>query len=414
MKDPVNKWIKVALFNFLLAGLIGGTLRFAFVKEIEWLSYKTFQEAHEHLALLGWSYQALFSLLLAAFIPSDKMIQKKYTILFWCNQILVILITLNFIIAGLNITANILRTLFSFAVFYFIYSFIKDIPRNEKKYLSYSFVKIALLFLGISYLAIYSITPIMMISGTKKLLLYYLAEQFFLHFQYNGWFVFAVLSLVFKLGERMNIEVGPRINLFKNLLVISTFFSFFLSIYWGYQNNRWLLWIASAAGILQILAVIFSWNNLKNLFSALWPNLNKIFRIFLAISILCFLLKLLMQVIVIVPFIASLAFTIRNYVIAYLHLVFIGFLSFFLFGWALHHRFIAEGRMVYAGAYAFMVGFIVMELILFLQGTFLWMGKGFLSFYYPLLFSVTALLPLGLLLMLLNKPRKKYIYREAA
>jgi hypothetical protein len=102
------------------------------------------------------------------------------------------------------------------------------------------------------------------------------------------------------------------------------------------------------------------------------------------------------------PFIATLAFTIRNYVIAYLHLVFIGFISLFLFVWAIEYGYLTLARTIRVGVISFVAGFILVELVLFVQGTLLWIGKGFIAFYYPLLFLISILLPLGLLIITLK------------
>ena len=47
-------------------------------------------------------------------------------------------------------------------------------------------------------------------------------------------------------------------------------------------------------------------------------------------------------------------------------------------------------------------GFILMEILLFGQGTLLWMEKGFIAFYYEILFAVTALLPIAIFIVLIG------------
>ena len=48
----------------------------------------------------------------------------------------------------------------------------------------------------------------------------------------------------------------------------------------------------------------------------------------------------------------------------------------------------------------FIVGFILSEVVLFLQGTMFWGAMGFMPYYYELLFGVSALLPIGLFFIL--------------
>jgi len=51
----------------------------------------------------------------------------------------------------------------------------------------------------------------------------------------------------------------------------------------------------------------------------------------------------------------------------------------------------------------FAVGFILKELTLFIQGTLLWMKKGFMPHYYEIILSVTAILPIALLSVLIGQ-----------
>lgn len=394
------RWFKLALFNFLLAASIGVLLRFAFVNEIKWLNYKSFQHAHSTLALLGWGYLGFFAVILASFNPAIITERKIYRQLFVLSFTLIIISCASFVLFENKIIPNLFITLFSFLVFIFVSNFFKDTSSIYGSRSSYLYLKIALLFLCLSFLGSYVAIWAMLASGAKKILLYYLSSQFFLHFQYNGWFTFGVLGLILKFCEEKGIKTNEKVN--KSILIYlfsGAILSFFISLFWGSQTKLWLLWIAALGGIIQLLPMIIYRRYLFVMIRDLSATLSAQFRIFFVLSIVCFLLKLFMQVIIIVPEIATLAFTIRNYVIAYVHLVFIGMASLFLIAWAIEHKQISVAKTVWMGLYAFVAGFILVEIVLFLQGTLLWMGKGFIDFYYPLLFLVSVLLPLGLLVV---------------
>lgn len=47
-----------------------------------------------------------------------------------------------------------------------------------------------------------------------------------------------------------------------------------------------------------------------------------------------------------------------------------------------------------------LTGFILSEVILFTQGAMFWMQLGFMPYYYLTLFGVSALMPVGLVLVL--------------
>lgn len=396
----VSKWFRLALFNFLLAASIGVLLRFAFVDELKWLNYKAFQNAHSHLALLGWGYLALFALLLSAFAEPDVITKKKYRVLYAVSAVTILLISAGFAVLSNKLIPDFLLVILSFLIFAFAYNFIKDTKARNAGKVSYQFACVALVFLCLSFIGTYVLIPSLIVSGAKKILLYYLSSQFFLHFQYNGWFTFAVLALLLRLAEEKKVPLDQQKN--RRTLYILSFaalLTFFLSLFWGDQKRTGLLAIASSGGILQLGVIIGYSKYFYGIYKAVTAKLNKKFRLLIVISLTCFLLKILMQVIIIVPFIATLAFTIRNYVIAYIHLVFIGMVSLFLFAWAVEHGFLTIVRTVRVGIYSLVTGFILVELVLFVQGTLLWMGMGFISFYYPLLFLVSVLLPLGLLII---------------
>ena len=94
--------------------------------------------------------------------------------------------------------------------------------------------------------------------------------------------------------------------------------------------------------------------------------------------------------------IAMLAYQNRNFIIAYLHLVLIGFISVFVFAAILNIT--STSRLMYKGIVLFLFAFISTELLLVLQ------AGGYLHFlstrsYLQLLFGLSVLFPAGLFLM---------------
>jgi len=104
-----------------------------------------------------------------------------------------------------------------------------------------------------------------------------------------------------------------------------------------------------------------------------------------------------------VPFVAEAAYTIRNYVIGFIHLVLLGVISAFLFSLAYQGGILdRKASLVRIGIVTFVCGILLSELLLFLQGTLLWGAMGFLPFYYEILFAFSALMPFGILLTLIG------------
>jgi hypothetical protein len=408
--SDVSRWFKIALLNFLLAATFGALMRFAFVNELKWFNYKSFQNGHVNLALLGWAYQALCAFLIGAFLPSGCS-AKKYKILFAINQVIIAAIVVNYLLSLGPIAGHVLTLLFSFCAFVFI--FLVTIDTRASAHASsaeFLFLKIALMLLAFSFAGVYTMLTSLLVSGEKKILLYYIGSQFFLHFQYNGWLTFGVFALFVKLARDKKVLLNDtRIKKLAWVMACGVLLTFFLSLYWGNQTKYFLLLIASFGGLLQLSAFIFNWKYLRQLFREVYGKLDSWYRMLILISSICFLLKLIMQIIVVHPQIASLAFTIHNYVIAFIHLVFIGFISMFLFGWAFQKNYITLNAAVRLGIFSLVTGFILVELFLFIQGTMLWMGKGFMDSYYLIIFIATILLPIGLLIIAFKALTKKQI-----
>jgi hypothetical protein len=115
-------------------------------------------------------------------------------------------------------------------------------------------------------------------------------------------------------------------------------------------------------------------------------------------------MKILVQTFVVTPFLATMAYTIRNYVIGFLHLILLGAVSFFIFARARTLISIpAKQNLDKLGLYLFIFGFIATEILLVLQGSMFWAAMGLIPGYYEILFGFTLFLPTGLLCMLLAR-----------
>ncbi|MCK5867256.1 MAG: hypothetical protein KAG14_02565, partial [Mycoplasmataceae bacterium] len=102
--------INIALGYFLIIALLGTLLRLFFVTNIP-LHYKHIVHAHSHVALLGWIYTALTSLIYFCYLK-EHQIQKKYNTLFWFTQVTIIGMLISFPIIGYALYSIIFSTLF--------------------------------------------------------------------------------------------------------------------------------------------------------------------------------------------------------------------------------------------------------------------------------------------------------------
>lgn len=397
-----KKWFNIVLGNFLVAAVMGATLRFAFVEEISWLNFRYFLHGHSHLAMLGWVYLALFILLLRNFVDSERRQKRTYAWLFWSAQASVIGMTIAFPIQGYAPVSITFSTIHILVSYLFAYHFLRDLPAGSRSpSIAYWFIRAAVFFMVLSTLALWALGPILAF-GQKGSAWYYMAVQFFLHFQFNGWFLFAVLGLFFKFLEDKAIPVSMTgARWFFRLLFAANLATYALAVAWA--KPLLSVFMVNSLGVtLQLAALFFFipivWQNRSNILPALhsseggfrWP-----YYLF-PLTFYAFLLKILMQTAVVIPAIAKVAYTIRNFVIGFMHLILLLVVSVALLAFAQQARLIGRNRWINAGLALLLSGMLLSEALLFLQGTLLWAKVGFLLGYYEVLFGLSALMPLGL------------------
>ena len=118
----IKKQVLVSLFYFLIAASLGILLRLFPVTNIN-ATYKYIVHTHSHIALLGWVYVSLTSLIY--YLCIDKQAQKKYIILFWCTQITILGMLVSFPITGYALFSIIFSSLFLICSYWFFAFFQK-------------------------------------------------------------------------------------------------------------------------------------------------------------------------------------------------------------------------------------------------------------------------------------------------
>jgi hypothetical protein len=92
-------------------------------------------------------------------------------------------------------------------------------------------------------------------------------------------------------------------------------------------------------------------------------------RIFLLFSLVSFILKMLLQVGTIFPQLGNAVYGDRPVIIGFLHLVFLGFITFFLLALLIENRYFSRrGKQVVIPFVVFSFGIIANEVVLMLQG----------------------------------------------
>jgi len=396
-----KSWILISLLNFFIATLMGLILRAAFVWEIDWLDYRNMLHGHSHVALLGWLYLGFFLLIHAQLLPNEKASKPIYSWLFWLTQISVAGMMIAFPLqgyAGFSIFFSSLHIVLSYL---FAFRVWKDhIKGNVQISL---LLKTALTFHVLSTFGVWGVAVIMG-SGGGGGVLYQVAIQFYLHFQFNGWLLFVILTVVVK---DFNLKFPwEKFQVIYFLLLLGQILTFALVLFWAYQWD-WSYYVNALGVILQLfgLGAILVF---RRSFELIKPfDFTAAAKPFLMLALIVGLTRILFQALLVLPEFAKMAVMLRLFIIGFIHLNMLGLFSSYLM-FSFFNNFstgLKKGDSLKPAVWSFYLGFIGTELILFVQGLFYWQEWGRLSYFHEGLFLFSCFLPLGIFIyiQLFNK-----------
>lgn len=395
-------WMRWAVFFFLVASLFGLLMRYYFVGGASVLEYKHVLHAHSHSALLGWGFLLVSGVLVFTFVK-DPSRAKTYHFLLLTFTLANIGMMSSFPFQGYGLYSILFSTLHLVAGYVFAYHFLKDLSKYQNSTAT-RLVKFSIYWMLISSIGLWAIAPIGATLG-KLHPLYYLSVQWFLHFQINGWFVYAMLGiLAFYLeikGKALPLSLRKE-----TVLHISLFLTYALVLFWSTGINE-MLYFNSAGVTLQALA--YYWF-LRPVQIHLFPHkisdwTDKI----LLLGVLSLVVKAIIQIALIIPEVATVSLSIRMYVIGFIHLVMMGAITFGIGAYALKRGWLKTGKVSVMGWKILALGFLITEILLLGQGTLLWGRLGFIPYYHLLLFISSILFPLALLLILVGMGHKKIL-----
>lgn len=370
---------------------MGLALRYSFVADIG-VNYRNLTHAHSHVAMLGWVYLTLYVSIVHYFIPEKKPIYNR---LFWFTEFSVIGMMVSFPIQGYGVISISFSTLHILCSYFFVYLVWRN--HKTKSQTTRYLLRASLIFMLLSTLGVWCLGPAVSILGQTSAF-YQIAIQFFLHFQFNGWFLIAALAVFFHI---LNIENSKQFRLFFNLLITSTIFTLALPIQW-FAPNKVFLWINGFGVILYLSALYYFLIIIKSKLYKVLQRESKLLVYVFSFAIFCFVLKVILQILSIIPEFSEVVYTHRNFVIGFIHLLMLGVISGFLFSFILKSNLLRYSKTLYLGTYSFLLGFGLTEILLLIQGYKFYYGNGLIQNYYMLLLLFSIFLPLGILLLLIN------------
>jgi len=386
--------INLALGYFIIAALLGVLLRSFPSIEIP-VTYKFIVHTHSHIALLGWVYMGLTTLLYKLFLEKQEL-ALKYRRIFWFTQLTLVGMLLSFPFQGYALFSIIFSTLFLIASYWFAGFFIRYVPASYKKKNSYVCVKFALWYMVLSSLGPWTLGAIMNTLGAESIW-YRLSIYFYLHFQYNGWMILGLLGVFIYVLERNEIKI-PKVtfNRFFWWINLGIVLSFSLSTLW--LKPHILLYVIGGLGaILQIMAfgilVLLGIRNKEKLFQILTPlQKNLLFTVAALVGI-----KILLQLLTAFPYFANLAASITDFTIGYLHWTFLGVVTIGLMLFLDYFKLLQLSRWAY---YVYLLGFLLTETLIFTKGIIAWQSLSLFNGYFEALAISSFLLPLALVFVL--------------
>jgi hypothetical protein len=361
----IGSWTKIALFNFLLVSLLGVVMRYKIGFEFPFLNQKSLQHSHSHFAFGGW-VSLLIMVLMVKVIESriSEKAQKDYRRLFIAFLIVAYGSLVSFILQGygpVSITFSVLSILLSYLFAIMFFRSIKGMNDLKAK----KWFIAGLLFSIISALGTFYLSYMMATKNINQNA-YLGSVYWYLHFQYNGWFFFACAGLFVQYLQKKS-SIPSSENFIFWLFALTCVPGYGLSVLW-LDLPIWMFVLVCIAAIVQFYAIIrflVDFKSFKPFTTLQWNRLTKFLLIFVGFSLFT---KLLLQLGSTVPAIAKFAFGFRPIVIAYLHLVLLGFTSLFLVVYIYMNQILYFGKWATRGIFWLSIGVFLNELVLAAQG----------------------------------------------
>ena len=387
---PMRAWFRIALINLFFAALIGATLRSIYLWELPFMRFRPFLHAHSHVALLGWLFMGVVLALLHDGGKGTLGKRAKWLLIAMQTSVIAMLIAFPVESYGpFSITASSAFLLLAYPLLCMVWGTSKSWPREGSGRLT----RWAIGFFILSTVGTWAL-PVIMVTGNQGKEIYYWSVQFFLHFQFNGWFWFAAMAIGARWAERNGFDMRiDRITL--GLWVLSAVFTYALAIAWS-EPHPGVFATVSAAVALQVWAAARTLRMLLRLRNQAYTRFSKWARILIGIALVSMALKVLVQAAVAVPYVAVMSLTVRHLVMGFIHMNTLGIMTALLLAYAITYGWLDSRRtLARIGFVLLIAGIVGSELLLFAQGTFFWAGWGMMQGHYWHLFIASVLMPLG-------------------
>jgi len=401
-----SNYIKIAVVLFLVSALYGWLMRLSSVVNIPDFNYTRFLQSHSHVTFLGWGFIGVTTLLNFLFISKDKQFSEKFKFIFGIEIASICLMLISFPLQGYKAFSIVLLSIFLITSYVYIYQFLKHIDTKRISKSVSLFIKSSLFFYILSSIGIWAIGIVVAIQGKTDL--YYNSIYFYLHFLYNGFFVFALFGLFFHYLRKQYVDLNAeQLKRFFWITFTTCIPAYILSLI--DSNSTFIIGVGILTSTIQLASIRYLLLIIFSIKKRLNGILSRSTQLLLTSVILAYVLKLALQFSSAFPQLSQHILALKTYfVIGYIHLVTLGFLSPFLLFLLLQFELITiKNNLNKVGLFIFLIGVFLTETILFTQGNLIWFYNYSLPSYSELLFISSSILLVGILSFLTLKFNNK-------
>lgn len=361
-----SKWLKIAVFNLIFVAIAGCLMRYKILYSFPLLQQKHVLHSHSHFAFSGWISLAIMAFMIQFLSKRISIHSKKYQLFLKIHLLSSYGMLIAFAFQGYGFFSISFSTLSIITNLLFAIQYWKDLNRIEIKSVSSSWFKAALFFSVFSSIGAFSLAYLMA-NKIAHQNWYLLAIYFFLHFQYNGWFIFSCFGFINEKLEKAGSSKVVLIRVLK-LFTFACIPAYFLSALW-LNLPIWLFIIVIFASVAQLLGWIIFVKEIFTRKQYLTPLLINNSWFYFLLVLIAMSIKVLLQLGSTIPWLSTLAFGFRPIVIGYLHLVLLGIVTLFLLSNYLSNQDFEFKKSIQAGLNIFVLGFFLNEIILLIQGS---------------------------------------------
>lgn len=406
----VKQWMFISIVNFMIVGVFGLLMRMKIIFPITWFNQEFLLHAHSHFAFSGWISQVLMLLMIKEIHQRgpQSSIPSSYRTILYVNLMLSFGMLIAFTVSGYSVVSIICSFLVVLVSYGFVYLMWKDVSKAAVPIAIKNVWKGALFFNIFSSLGTYALVVLKVthsIDSFKQLA----AISFYLHFQYNGWFLLASLGLLLMWFYREQQKVLLT-NLLSLLLVLTVIPCYFLSVLWWKEMPTMVFYLLIISVLIQLFIwlIIFRQVQANTLNKVEIPRVVKWISAFICIALL---VKLMLQVVSLIPSLRYYTYAVRPVLIAYLHLVLLAIVSMFLLGFAMATNLLKSNKLINAGIGLLLCGILVNEILLAIQGS-----MGLFQFYIKYtnegLFGAAIIMVSSLAIIVLGQARKEMVLKK--